>query len=195
MTARPAAFIDRDGTLIEERNYPITEADIVPLPSAGHALRRLSAAGYLCIILTNQSAVARGMLSEERLAELHAHLASALAAQGGEFDDLFYCPHHPDGVHVAYSFVCNCRKPARGLLDQALAAHDIDLSRSVFIGDSPRDLFVDAGPCHARILVRSGHALDDTSAADRVTPSITEAVDWLVDGQAALQESENPRPS
>ncbi|MFT7464644.1 MAG: D-glycero-D-manno-heptose 1,7-bisphosphate phosphatase, partial [Pseudohongiellaceae bacterium] len=74
MTARPAAFIDRDGTLIEERNYPITEADIVPLPRAGNALRRLSAAGYLCIILTNQSAVARGMIDEERLAQLHEHL-------------------------------------------------------------------------------------------------------------------------
>lgn len=175
-----AAFIDRDGTLIEERSYPATEADIVPLPGAGHALRRLSSAGFLCIVLTNQSAVARGMLDEERLGQLHDHLRRALAAEGGALDDLFYCPHHPEGSNLAYAHVCACRKPGRGLLDQALAAHDIDLAGSVFIGDSRRDLFLDAGDVAARILVRSGHALDDTSGADLVAPSIVEAVDWLL---------------
>jgi D-glycero-D-manno-heptose 1,7-bisphosphate phosphatase len=183
MSARPAAFIDRDGTLIEERSYPVTESEIVPIPGAGHALRRLSAAGYLNIILTNQSAVARGMLNEERLDQLHDHLARLLAIEGGEFDDVFYCPHHPEGVHVAYSFVCSCRKPASGLLEQAMAVHDIDLSRSVFIGDSPRDLFVDAGPVLGRILVSSGHPLEDKSASNLVTPTIVEAVDWIVDGR------------
>jgi len=183
MSARPAAFIDRDGTLIEERGYPIIEDDIVLIAGAGHALRRLSAAGYLNIILTNQSAVARGMLDEEQLDQLHEHLARLLAAEGGEFDDVFYCPHHPDGVHVAYSFACSCRKPGSGLLDQALAAYDIDLERSVFIGDSPRDLFAGAGPVMGRILVSSGHPLQDKSVSNLVTPTIVEAVDWVVDGR------------
>lgn len=183
MSARPAAFLDRDGTLIEERGYPVTENDIVPIPGAAHALRRLSAAGYLNIILTNQSAVARGMLDEEQLDQLHAHLARLLAAEGGEFDDVLYCPHHPDGIHVAYSYVCSCRKPANGLLDQALAAHDIDLERSVFIGDSPRDLFLEAGPVMGRILVSSGHPLEDKTDSNLVTPTIVEAVDWVVDGR------------
>lgn len=185
MSSRPrrAAFIDRDGTLIEERSYPCTEADIVPLPGAGAALRRLSSAGYLIIVLTNQSAVARGMLDEERLGELHEHLRRGLAAEGGPLDDLFYCPHHPEGRHVAYAHACACRKPGRGLLDQALAAHDIDLAGSLFIGDSRRDLFFDAGTVAARVLVRSGHALDDTSGADFVADTIVEAVDWFLDGR------------
>lgn len=180
---RPAALLDRDGTLIEERAYPVRVEDIVPLPGIGQALRRLRSAGYLTIVLTNQSAVARGLIDEEGLDALHENLRRRLASEGGLIDDILYCPHHPEGRNLAYAFPCNCRKPARGLLEQAVARHRIDLNRSVFVGDSPRDLFRDAGPCKARILVRSGHALDDTTGADRVVPSLVEAVDWLLDGR------------
>jgi D-glycero-D-manno-heptose 1,7-bisphosphate phosphatase len=177
---RPAAFLDRDGTLIEERNYPVKNEDIVPLPGAGAALRRLRAAGFLTIVLTNQSAVARGMIDEEGLGELHEHLRRVLAAEGGGLDDIFYCPHHPEGSNVAYAHTCRCRKPARGLLEQALVAHDVDMHGSIFIGDARRDLFLDAGPCRARVLVTSGHELDDTSGADFVVPTIVEAVDEVL---------------
>src|SRR5215470_9248444 len=152
--SRPAVFLDRDGTLIEERGFPAREEDLVPLPGVGRALARLAEAGFLRLVLTNQSAIARGLYDEEHLERLHADLQRKLAAQGGAVDAIYYCPHHPEGKAVAYAFACTCRKPGRGLLDLAVREHDIDLARSVFIGDAPRDMFPDAGPARARILLR-----------------------------------------
>jgi len=177
---RRAVFLDRDGTLIEERHYPVKTADIVPMPRVGAALARLAHAGFLRIVLTNQSAVARGLLTEEDLGLLHDDLAVKLARDGGGIDAIYYCPHHPEGRAVGYSYPCTCRKPARGLLDLAVAEHGIDLSRSAFIGDSARDLFADGSPAGPRILVASGHALDDTSAADHVAADLPAAVEWLL---------------
>lgn len=178
MAPRPAVFLDRDGTLIEERHYPVTPEDIVPLPGAAEALTRLGQAGFLRVVLTNQSAVARGLIDEERLARLHEVLADRLGASGARWDDLLYCPHHPDGVAVGYARACRCRKPAPGLLELAATRHDIDLGRSCAIGDSPRDLFPDVEGLGARILVLTGHAPADTSVADHVAPDIASAVDW-----------------
>jgi D,D-heptose 1,7-bisphosphate phosphatase len=173
-------FLDRDGTLIEERHYPVRTQDIVPLPGVGEALARLEQAGWLRIVLTNQSAVARGLLSEEDLGRLHDDLLVKLARHGGGLDAIYYCPHHPEGRAVGYAFACTCRKPARGLLDLALAEHGIDLSRSAFIGDAPRDLFSGIGPAGPRILVATGHALADTSTADHVAAHFPAAVAWLL---------------
>ena len=180
MSGRPAVFLDRDGTLIEERHYPVNAGDIVPLPGAGGALARLAQAGYQRIVLTNQSAVARGLLTEEDLGLLHEDMCRKLAQEGGGIDALYYCPHHPDGKAVGYAFACACRKPARGLLDVAVAEQDVDLARSAFIGDSPRDLFPGVAPAGPRILVASGHALKDTGAADYVAPNLAAAVVWLL---------------
>lgn len=180
MDPRPAVFLDRDGTLIEERHYPTEPEDIVPVRGVGEALARLATAGYLRIILTNQSAVARGMISEEELAALNRDLADKLAVVGGGFDALYYCPHHPDGIAMGYAVPCRCRKPDTGLLDLARSRHEIDLSRSAFIGDSPRDLFPTVEGVGARILVRTGHPVTDRGAADHVAPTVVEAIDWLL---------------
>jgi D-glycero-D-manno-heptose 1,7-bisphosphate phosphatase len=180
--SRPAVFLDRDGTIIEERSYPATEHDIVPLPGVSRALAQLGEAGFLRLVLTNQSGVARGLFDEEQLERLHADLQHKLSAQGGGFDALYYCPHHPEGIAVAYRHACACRKPGHGLLELAIAEHDVDLSRSVFIGDAPRDLFPDAGPVRARILVRSGHPLPAGAKADHVAADLPAAVEWLLRG-------------
>ena len=180
MSGRPAVFLDRDGTLVEERHYPVRAEDLVLVPGAGAALARLSDAGFLRIVLTNQSAVARGLLTEEELGLLHDDLCRKLAGDGGGLDALYYCPHHPQGTAVGYSFACACRKPARGLLELALAEHDVDLARSAFIGDSPRDLFADVPGAGKRILVASGHPLQDTRGADHVAPHVGAAVEWLL---------------
>jgi len=176
---RRAVFLDRDGTLIEERGFPVRKQDIVLLPGVGRALAALGRDGWLRIVLTNQSAVARGLLTEEQLGELHADLAAKLAGRGGAIDALYYCPHLPDGVALGYSHACACRKPGTGLLDQALAEHPIDLSRSAFIGDSPRDLYAQVPGAGPRILLRSGHPLTDTTGADHVADTLAEAVAWL----------------
>ena len=178
--SRPAAFLDRDGTLIEERGFPAREEDLVPLPGVGRALARLAEAGFLRLVLTNQSAIARGLYDEEHLERLHSDLRRKLAAQGGAVDAIYYCPHHPEGKAVAYAFECTCRKPGRGLLDLAVREHDVDLARSVFIGDAPRDMFPDAGPARARILLRSGHPLPADATADFIAADLPEAVEWLL---------------
>jgi D-glycero-D-manno-heptose 1,7-bisphosphate phosphatase len=183
VSGRPAAFIDRDGTLIEERHYPTVTGDIVPVEGAAQALSRLEDAGWLRIVLTNQSAVARGMLTEEDLGGLHDHMLRELAGDGGAVDAIYYCPHHPEGIALGYSYACACRKPGRGLLDLALAEHDIDLSRSVFIGDSPRDLFPGVTGVGARILVVPPDAkLPDglPEAPDHVAADFPAAVAWLL---------------
>ncbi len=178
---RPAVFLDRDGTLIEERNYPCRPEDIVPIAGVGQALHRLAALGFLRVVLTNQSAVARGMLTEESLAELHRSMLRQLTAAGGGVDAIYYCPHHPEGCAVGYSFRCSCRKPLHGLLETAMNEHGIDLARSIFIGDRARDLYADAGPAAARLLVRSGHTERHTQDADAVLPSIVEATQWIAE--------------
>jgi D-glycero-D-manno-heptose 1,7-bisphosphate phosphatase len=196
VSRRRAVFLDRDGTLIEERHYPVRTEDIVLLPGTGAALARLGEAGWLRIVLTNQSAVARGLLTEEELGALHDDLLRKLAADGGGIDALYYCPHHPEGSAVGYAFACACRKPGRGLLDLAVAEHDVDLAGSAFIGDSPRDLFPDVAGAGPRILVATGHALPPsatpaatagagTPAAPHVAASLGAAADWLLRARGA----------
>jgi histidinol-phosphate phosphatase family protein len=154
------------------------------------ALAALGRDGWLRIVLTNQSAIARGLISEEELGELHADLAAKLARQGGAIDALYYCPHLPDGVARGYAHACTCRKPGRGLLDLALAEHPSTSAASAFIGDSPRDLYADVAGAGPRILLRSGHPLTDTRGADHVADTAGRR-GRLADEPAADQR---PRP-
>ena len=140
---RPAAFLDRDGTIIEEVNYLTRPEDLRLEPGALDALRRLREAGYLLIVVTNQSAVARGMITERELASLHGLLERKLAQGGVRLDGIYYCPHHPDSDLAEYAASCDCRKPEPGMLLRAAADLGVDLGRSVMFGDSERD--VEAG--------------------------------------------------
>lgn len=180
---RPTVFLDRDGTLIEERSYPVTAEDLVVLPGVPEALARLEDAGYRLVVLTNQSAVARGMIDEETLGALHDGLLEELGAEGGTIDALYYAPHHPDGVAAAYRWDSPLRKPRTGMLELALHEHPTDLARSAFVGDAVRDLFVDVDGVGARVLVRSGHDLspDDERLADHVADDLPAAVAWLLE--------------
>ena len=140
---RPAAFLDRDGTIVEEVNY-LTRAEDMRLESGAlAALRRLREAGYLLIVVTNQSAVARGMIAEAELAALHERLEGMLAEEGVRLDAIYYCPHHPESDRPEYARSCECRKPEPGMLLRAAAELGVDLPRSVMFGDSERD--VEAG--------------------------------------------------
>ena len=139
----PAILLDRDGTLVEPRHYPRSRAELVLYPDLGAGLRRLQAAGWKLALITNQSGVARGLLSEDDLADMHAYLADELAHMGVRLDGVFYCPHHPDGTRRPFNIACGCRKPRPGMLHAAALSLDIDLSRSWFVGDILDD--VEAG--------------------------------------------------
>ena len=139
MTNR-AVFFDRDGTLIEHYDY-LTEARQVELTaSTAAALRLLKDRGFLLVMVTNQSAVARGMITEEKLLEIHDRLKELLAEKGAYLDQIYYCPYHRQAAIERYRRESNMRKPAPGMLLLAANELDIDLAESWMIGDDDRDI-------------------------------------------------------
>jgi D-glycero-D-manno-heptose 1,7-bisphosphate phosphatase len=151
MSGRPAVFLDRDGTLIEDRHYLRDPTGVQLLPGAAEAVRRLNAAGRVVVVVTNQSGIARGLLTEADYAATSRRLAELLAAGGAQLDAQYHCPHHPD-----LSGACECRKPGTLLYRRAAADFGLDLGRSWWIGDRLRDVAA-AGALGGRgLLVRTG---------------------------------------
>jgi D-glycero-D-manno-heptose 1,7-bisphosphate phosphatase len=133
--ARPAAFLDRDGTIIHDVSYLARPDQVRLLPGAGDAIRRLNDARVPVIVVTNQSGIARGLFTTEAYERVHKRLVELLARDGAHIDAAYMCPHHPD-----FTGDCECRKPGTLLFRLAAAEHDLDLARSVFIGDRWRDV-------------------------------------------------------
>lgn len=140
---RKAIFIDKDGTLIRDVPYNVNTALVVIDNETIQALQLLSGAGYLLIVITNQSGLAFGYFDEKQLEELRDYLLHEFRSKEIQFDGFYFCPHHPDGKVEKYSVLCACRKPMPGLLIQAAADFDIDLENSWMIGDILND--VEAG--------------------------------------------------
>ena len=137
----PAVFLDRDGVLIEDTGYPHLEEHLRLTPGAPEAVRRLNALGYLCVIVTNQSGVARGLFTEDQMKGFNALLVRRLAARGAVIGAVYACPYHSEGRVEAYLHPDHPdRKPNPGMILRATADHGIDLKRSFLIGDQPSDL-------------------------------------------------------
>lgn len=138
-----AVFLDRDDTLVEDPGYISHPSQVKLLPGAAAALAQLRKMGFRLVVVSNQSGVARGIITEEALAQVHHTLEKLLADEGVYLDAIYYCPFHPDGVIPKYRIESDLRKPAPGMLLEAAQKLDIDLSASWMIGDSYRD--VEAG--------------------------------------------------
>ena len=178
---RAAVLLDRDGTVNVERNY-LSDPDGVELqPGVAAGLRRLRAAGYALVVLTNQSGLARGYFMPARLEEIHARLRALLAAEGIILDGIYVCPHGPDDA-------CDCRKPLPGLAYRAATELGLDLSRSVMIGDKVTDVGLGRAIGARTVFVRTGHgAVEEAVAAplaDFVADDLEKAADWIVLGEA-----------
>lgn len=161
---RRAVFLDKDGTLIEDVPYNVDPARIRLLPGAAEGLRALHRAGYLLIVVSNQSGVARGYFPETALVAVEERLRALLAAVGVPLAGFYYCPHHPDGVVPEYAVSCLCRKPSHGMLIRAGRDHDIDHSASWFVGDILDD--IEAGHragCGAILIDNGGETLWELS--------------------------------
>lgn len=182
---RRAVFLDRDGTMIEERGY-LNQLDLVtPFPYTADAIGRLRRAGFAVVVVTNQAGIARGFFDETFVRSVHAHLNTLLAPEAVP-DAYYFCPHHPDGVVEAYRVACRCRKPAPGMIEQAAADLDLDVARSFVVGDKWLDIGL-ANQAGARgILVRTGYGADTADApppdvqAERVVATLGEAADYII---------------
>jgi D-glycero-D-manno-heptose 1,7-bisphosphate phosphatase len=137
---RKAVFLDRDGTLIREVNYLCRVEQVEILPGVAEALRRLRRAGYSLVMITNQSAVARGYLSENSLHEIHHVIEARLEHEGASLDAIYYCPHHPTEGIGALRIACECRKPKTGMIDRAVAELGLDPMLSIVVGDQLSDM-------------------------------------------------------
>ena len=134
-TARRAVFFDRDGTLIDDEHY-LARPELVRLrPHAAAAVRRVNAAGLAAVVVTNQSGIARGLLTEDDYRRVAARLDALLAEGGARLDASYFCPHLPE-----LSGPCECRKPGVAMYEQAAREHGLDLAASAYIGDRLRDL-------------------------------------------------------
>lgn len=148
---KPAIFLDRDGVLNRDRpNYVKSWAEFEFLPGALEALRRLTASSYAIVVVSNQSAIGRGVVARENVDEIHFHMVRAIREAGGRIDAIYYCPHGPDDG-------CGCRKPHPGLLLRAAKELNLDLAASWFIGDSSSDMEAALAAGVHPILVRTGH--------------------------------------
>lgn len=175
-------FLDRDGTINQDdAAYIKSWSEFTFLPRSIEALCDLTAAGFVIIVVTNQSALPRRLICPEELANIHSKMKAAVESQGGQISDIFFCPHLPgDG--------CNCRKPAPGLIYQAQKKHDIDLSTAVMIGDSARDIeCAQKAGCGRTILVKTGNGkkaqriLDEEDLQpDYVARDLYDAARWLI---------------
>lgn len=175
-TLPQAAMLDRDGTIVLDTNY-LRDPELVELlPGAADAIRMLATKGIPSVVATNQSGIARGIISLEEYRDVRLRMEDLLRANGAELLDTFCCPHHPD-----ITGPCGCRKPGTELYERAARLHRFDLSRCVFIGDKARDV-EPARKFGARAwLVRSNFTTDTDLAAARaagatVVPRLLDAV-------------------
>jgi histidinol-phosphate phosphatase family protein len=172
--SRAAVFLDRDGTVIEDRDYLRDPGGVRLLPGAGLAIARLTKAAVPVVIVTNQSGIGRGYFSEAEYEAVRERVDALLAAAGGQVLATYHCPHSP-----AVAPPCDCRKPAPGLFERAARDHDLDLARSSFVGDRLRDLeagFLAGGRC---FLLRGAH--DSLNRAIPPTIEVVGSLDQVVE--------------
>jgi heptosyltransferase-2 len=174
-------FLDRDGTLNVDQGYVMTPEELKLHDGAAEAVASLKAQGAKVILITNQSAIGRGLLTESDLHTIHARLLSLLQAAGGGLDAVYFCPHHPEDG-------CRCRKPNPGLVERAVNELGVDLSAAYMVGDQKRDVELARRVGARSILVLTGpigvEALKTMQAGgdlpDRVAPTLSEAVTWIL---------------
>jgi D-glycero-D-manno-heptose 1,7-bisphosphate phosphatase len=183
-----ALFIDRDDTINVDREFISSPDEIDLIPGAAEAMARARRAGYLLILVTNQSGVARGLLTEEMLERVHDELQRQLSACGAALDGLYYCPHLEGAPVAEYDVRCDCRKPLPGLVLRAAKEHSVDLARSWMIGDRPSDVEAGRAAGCRTAFVRTGRGPSGGIEADLMAGDLAEAIDAILRIEAAGSE-------
>ncbi len=185
---RRAIFIDRDGTLNEEVGYVCSLDEFRLYDFAAESVRLINEAGWLAIVVTSQAGVARGLFTEDFLAEVHNKMTAQLASKGARLEAIYYCPHHPTEGESPYRQVCDCRKPKPGMLHRAAADFNLDLTECVVIGDRFRDFAMAQAVGGGSVLVLTGYGKEEfeqdrtiwSQQPDCVAENLLEAVRWVL---------------
>lgn len=176
---RKAVFLDRDGVINIDHGYLYQPEQFDFIDGVFDACRHLQQLGYLLIVVTNQSGIARGYYTEHQFALLTSWMKQQFAAEGVKIDGVYYCPHHAEKGQSPYNIACDCRKPEPGMLLQAMREYQIDPAQSLMLGDKAADMqAATAAGVQRKVLVLSGQSLsaEEQQAADEIWPSIATAL-------------------
>ena len=180
MSQRRAVFLDRDGVINANRpDHVKTWDEFVFLPHSLDAMRRLAASDFVIVVTTNQAAIARGLVAEATVRDIHVRMLAAVRTAGGRIDAVYYCAHHPD-------VLCNCRKPQPGLFLRAARDLNIDVSQSFVIGDASSDIIAAQTIGAHPILVLTGRGqeyraqmIKDQRSGFQIADDLLEAIEWI----------------
>lgn len=189
-----AVFLDRDGVVTADVHLLTTAEQLRLLPGVPAALRSLKDAGFLLLLVTNQTVVARGLITEAQLDQIHQRLQAMLQAAGAPpMDGIYVCPHHPRATLAGYRVACDCRKPRAGLLRQAAKEWSLHLPGCYMIGDRLTDIAAGAHAGCRTVLVETGQHLapaietvepvDLTIVPDWACADLSAAVRWIREAQ------------
>jgi D-glycero-D-manno-heptose 1,7-bisphosphate phosphatase len=172
-----AVFLDRDGTLIVEKNYLSKIEEVEFIPGTGKALAKLKKKGFLLILITNQSGVGRGFFTMEDVQRVHRHIVGALQQEGATLDGIYICPHQPEDN-------CECRKPKTKLIRDAAEKFQIDPKQSFMVGDRELDVQLGHNAGCRSVLVRTGYG-EKVIAGNLANPDFTAAdvpaaTEWIL---------------
>ena len=174
-------FLDRDGTINEEVDFLSNPDNLHLIPRSVEAIREANAMGFKVFIITNQSGIARGFLTEERLSAIHERLLASLKAERATIDAIYYCPHHPELGNKPYVKDCECRKPKTGMLRRAAEEFDVDLAQSFVVGDRMIDVQTGNNAGATSILVLTGYGKEELALCRQNNVPITYVANDLLD--------------
>lgn len=182
-----AIFMDRDGTLIKDKDYLSDPGEVEWFPGVFRALKNLRDFGFELIIVTNQSGVARGYFDEETVQGVNDRIRKDLTREGIEITDIYYCPSHPEAEVEKYRRNLHLRKPAPGMLEKAVVEHELDTSGSYMVGDKLSDVECGARIGCTTVLVKTGKNIDVEKESqfpeqnpDHIAPDFSAAAGWIL---------------
>lgn len=154
-------FLDRDGTIIHDRGYIGKVKDIMLIPRAAEAIKKLNKAGFLVIVTSNQSGIARGYFDIDAVTKVNAEIQRKLIKYGAYIDASYYCPHFTEGKNKKYVKKCFCRKPSQGMIKMAVRDFKIDIKKSFVVGDKLTDVLFGKRSGAKTILVLTGQGREE----------------------------------
>ena len=190
---RPAIFIDRDGTLVEEVDLLHRVEDLELLSFSASAIKKINNSAYLSFLITNQPVVARNLCDTSVIAQIHNKLETLLGREGAYLNDIYFCPHHPDKGYPEenseFKIDCDCRKPKTGMISKAVKEYNVDVESSWVIGDRTTDIQTGKNAGMKTILVRTGNAGQDRKfevSPDYIFDNIEDSVDFILSKKQAV---------